>query len=175
MTERNEAVTQRTDPGQPEPQTATSDPSVEKVTEDFLLARYIDRLAPSNFTEEARSALLYEVKQYTEEICIGSESQRRGDRNAEKALQQHVTDAANTLRNKRENPLDIVADWCKWIGFLFVGLAIQQWHNIGNEKPIVYGSVRWLVFDVILAACLIVIGFAIDKPWRSLANWRKRR
>jgi hypothetical protein len=143
---------------------------IAEVEKDIILATYVDKLAPSNYTEEAKSALLLEVKQFAQDVCAITRMRRRADRNAEKVLRSHVIDTASFLRNKQNAVMDTVADWSKWIGFTFIGFAVQQWIHVEGEKTISSGSVKWLAVDIIIAAVLIVVGFMIDKPWSYLSN-----
>jgi hypothetical protein len=94
---------------------------------------------------------------------------------AEKILRSHVIDATSFRRNKQTNLVDSLADWSKWIGFTFIGFAVQQWIHIQNEKPIASGSVTRLVLDVIIAASLIVIGLMLNKPWGYFTDLFRRR
>jgi hypothetical protein len=136
-----------------------------EVEKDLLLATYVDQLAPTNYTEEAKATLLFEVKQYAQDIVSLTRMRRRADRNAEKVLRSHVTDSASFLRNKKDDLVDKLADWSKWIGFTFIGFAVAQWIHIRSEKPVASGSLTWFAVDVIIAAIMMVIGLALNKPW----------
>jgi hypothetical protein len=166
MTETNENTRETTDLAAPNPitQAAVND-AVTEVEKDLLLATYVEQLAPANYTEEAKATLLHEVKLYAQDVVSLTRMRRRADRNAEKVLRIHVVDSASFLRNKKDDIVDKLADWSKWIGFTFVGFAVQQWIHIHSEKPIASGSVTWLALDVIIAVSLIVLGFMLNKPW----------
>jgi hypothetical protein len=171
MTERDVSTSQAQNSNVPAPTPAEHvNTGVAEVEKDILLTTYVDRLAPLNFTDEAKSTLVFEVKQFAQDVCSVTKMRRRADRNAEKVLRNHVIDSASFLRNKRENLLDAVADWSKWIGFTFLGFTVQQWIHVQNEKPIASGSVEWLAIDTVVAAGLIVVGFMIDKPWRDFSG-----
>jgi hypothetical protein len=144
---------------------AAANTAAKEVEKDLLLATYIDNLAPANYTDEARSTLLYEVKQYAQDVVAVSRMQRRAQRNAEMILRSHVLDSASFLRNKKNDLGDKLADWSKWIGFTFIGFAVGQWVHIRSEKPIASGSLTWFALDVIIAAILMVVGLVLNKPW----------
>jgi hypothetical protein len=152
------------------PSTGNTSNAGAEVQKDIILATYVDQLAPVNYTEEAKSALLFELRQFGQDVCSLTKMRRRADRNAEKILRSHVTDSASFLRNKQDGLLDTVADWSKWIGFTFIGFAVQQWIHIQSEKPIATGSVTWLSLDIVIAAALIVTGFMINKPWAYFSS-----
>jgi hypothetical protein len=174
MAERGEIAATRT--GQTAAQNdITPSASEVAVTTDLMLAAYVKQITPSRFTEDAEAVLLSEIKQYAQDICVVTEAKRRRDRRAERALKQHVEDAAAFLRsNRRNDVVDIAGDWSKWIGFAFVGFAVQQWIHVSTEKPIAPGSVTWLVLDAVVAAGLIVGGFIIDKPWGYFSDFFRR-
>jgi hypothetical protein len=140
------------------------------ITTDALLAAYIDRIASENFTVEAKSAMLTEVRQYALDLRNATQIRRRSDRKAERALKSHVDDCAAFLRNNEEQPGKIFADWCKWIGFAFFGLTVQQFINVHAQNSIKTGSVNWLVVDILVTVILIAIGFSIERPLGVLAN-----
>jgi hypothetical protein len=121
-------------------------------------------VAPDNYTDEAKSTLLFEIKQYAQDVVVVTRMRRRADRNAEKILRSHVLDSASFLRNKKEDLGDKLADWSKWIGFTFIGFAVGQWIHIRGEKPVASGSLTWFALDVIIAAILMVIGLVLNKP-----------
>lgn len=154
---------------------ATANAAAKQVEERLLLATYVDYLAPDNYTEQAKSTLLYEVKQYAEDVVAITRMRRRADRNAERILRSHVLDSASFLRNKKDDLGDKLADWSKWVGFTFVGFAVQQWIHINSEKTIASGSVAWLAIDVIIAASLIVLGFMLNKPWGYFTDMFRRK
>ena len=166
MTETNESTRETTGLAARNPiaQAAVSE-AVTEVERDLLLAAYVEQLAPANYTEEAKATLLHEVKVYAQDVVSLTRMRRRADRNAEKVLRSHVDDSASVLRNKRDDVVDKLADWSKWVGFTFVGFAVQQWVHIHSEKPIASGSVTWLALDVIISVSLIVLGFMLNKPW----------
>jgi hypothetical protein len=84
-------------------------------------------------------------------------------------------EAVRELRDKRENDgLKIFSDWLKRIGFLFIGLAIQQWTMVSSQNPIQSSSVTWLVIHSIVATALLIGGARIDRPLRWLLDWRWR-
>ena len=144
---------------------AVASAAAKEVEESLLIATYIDRLVPDNYTDEAKSTLLFEIKQYTEDVVAITGMRRRADRNAEKILRSHVLDSASFLRNKKDDLGDKLADWSKWIGFTFIGFAVGQWIHIRGEKPVASGSLTWFALDVIIAAILMVIGLVLNKPW----------
>ncbi|SRR6266487_1389588 len=139
-------------------------PGTLPVERDLLIAAYIDQITPSNFTGEAKSTLLFETKQYAQDVCSLTSIRRRADRNAERVLRRHVLESVDFLRNKENSLRGFVADWCKWIGFAFLGFAVQQWINIKHEKHITSGSVGLFALDLIITAGLIVSGFLLDRP-----------
>lgn len=147
------------------PRAAVNAAANEVVEERLLLGTYIDHLAPANYTAKAKSTLMFEVRQYAEDVVAITRMRRRADRDAEMILRSHVLDSASFLRNKKEDLGDKLADWSKWIGFTFVGFAVTQWIHIKSEKPIASGSVTWLAVDIIIAASLLVLGFMLNKPW----------
>jgi hypothetical protein len=149
--------------------------ATKQVEERVLLATYVDQLTPDNYTVEAKSTLLFEVRQFAEDVVAVTKMRRRADRDAEKILRIHVLDSASFLRNKKDDLGDKLADWSKWIGFTFIGFAVAQWIHIKSENPIVSGSVGLLVLDVIIAAILIVVGFMIDKPYGYFTGRFRRR
>jgi hypothetical protein len=165
------------------PSLTASNPSVkaavnvatEKVEERLLLATYVDHLAPDNYTEEAESTLLFEVRQFAEDVVAVTRMRRRADRNAEKVLRSHVLDSASFLRNKKEDLGDKLADWSKWIGFTFVGLAINQGIHVRSETTIAWGSVKWLMLDIIIATVFLFIGAVFNRPWGYLTERFRRR
>jgi hypothetical protein len=169
MTERKEEIASETSGTVAVTSSHKSNAGAE-IEKDVILATYVDKLAPSNYTEEAKSALLSELKQFGQDVCAVTRMRRRADRNAEKVLRNHVTDSASFLRNKQNDIMDTVADWSKWVGFTFIGFAVQQWIHVHGEKPIASGSVTWLAVDIIIAAVLIVVGFMINKPWAYFSN-----
>lgn len=167
MTEHGQASPETSDPVVALPAAVDSQiaKAEEEVKKNLLLGTYVDQVAPPIFTEEAKATLLLEIKQYAQDVISLSRMRRRADRNAEKVLRSHVVDSANFLRVKKTSAINSIADWSKWIGFTFVGFAVQQWIHITGEKPIASGSVGLLVLDVIIATILIIAGFMIDKPW----------
>ena len=90
-------------------------------------------------------------------------------------LQNHVKDSAAYLRIKKDSAASVFADWTKWVGFAFLGFAVQQWINVSHQKIIVQGSVSLLVLDAVVAAVLIVAGFKIDKPLGHVFNMIHRK
>lgn len=176
MTESEAKATETPNPPVQEPTArAAVNVATKEVEERLLLATYVDRVVPDNYTEEAKSTLLFEIKQYAEDVVVITRMRRRADRNAEKILRSHVLDSASFLRNKKDDLGDKLADWSKWVGFTFVGFAVQQWIHINSEKPIASGSVRWLAVDVIIAASLIVLGFMLNKPWGYFTDLFRRK
>jgi len=166
MTEGNENTPETPDPDTGDPTTRTAvNVAVTEVERDLLLGVYVDQLAPANYTEEAKSTLLFEIKQFGQDVVSLTEMQRRADRNAEKVLRSHVTDSASFLRNKKDDLGDKLADWSKWVGFTFIGFAVGQWIHIRTEKPVASGSLTWFALDVIIAAILMVVGLVLNKPW----------
>ena len=132
-------------------------------------------LVPDNYTDEAKSTLLFEIKQYAQDVVAITRMRRRADRNAEKILRSHVLDSASFLRNKKDDLGDKLADWSKWIGFTFIGFAVGQWIHIRSEKPVASGSLTWFALDVIIAAILMVIGLVLNKPWGYFTERFRRR
>ena len=102
----------------------------DEITADTLLAAYVDRMTSVSFTEEAKSTLLLEAKQYAVDLRSMAHLRQRADRNAEKTLRSHVLDSAYFLRRQREEPLKVLADWCKWIGFTWLGLVAHFFFNV---------------------------------------------
>lgn len=147
---------------------------VAELTVEQMLAAYIDWQTRHNFTDEARAAVLSEAREYIRDVCRLTRICQRGQ-NAEKALQSYVAESASFLRNRTRNPTAVIADWCKWVGFAFLGFAVQQFLSIQHEKPIDSGSVTWLVIDVAITAVLISAGFAIERPLHNILRWRKDR
>lgn len=164
-------------PGQsPTEKSAAKAVAKEVVEERLLLASYVDHLAPKTYTDAAKSTLMFEVKQYAEDVVAVTKMRRRADRNAENILRSHVLDSASFLRNKREDAGDMLADWCKWIGFLFAGLAINQGIHVQSEgKHIASGSVWWLIFNVVMAAFLLYVGANFNKPWEYFMERRNKK
>ena len=79
------------------------------------------------------------------------------------------------MRNKSSDPKKILADWCKWIGFAFLGFTVQQVINIQNQKVIAHGSVLWLVMDVAITVALLAAGVIIERPLRGIWSWRQKQ
>jgi hypothetical protein len=167
------------EPSVPEPATEASAKDTtrnDEVTELLAvsnLAAYIDWKTPPSFTDEARAAMLSEAQEYLQQICNLTLIRQHRD-GAEKALKAYVDDSASFLRNKGNNPRKILADWCKWIGFAFLGFTVQQIANIQHQKTIAHGSVWWLVMDVAITAVLISAGFTIDRPLSGIWHWRRK-
>jgi hypothetical protein len=149
-------------PGAPDPLPGEADLEVAK---SLVLGAYVDRFAPPNFTEEAKSQLLYEVKEYIDDLNSLTGIQRRADGNAEKVLRRHVADSAASLRRKSSDPADRAADWCKWIGFTWLGLTIGQYIHIQNEKNIASGSMNWFAADLLITVVLLAVAAVINRPW----------
>jgi hypothetical protein len=150
--------------------------ALDAIKTDALLAAYVERFADDSFTPEAKAEVLSEMKHYAVDLRNMAQLRRRSDGRAEKVLKRHVADSAASLRNARESPLKMIADWCKWTGFAFLGFAVTQFNNVHGQKVIARGSVNWLVFDVIMTVALIAAGFAIERPLNGfLARLRGRR
>lgn len=137
------------------------DDEVTKLAAISNLAAYVNWQMPESFTDEAQAAVLSEAQEYVRQLCFLATIRQRRD-GAEKALKSYVDDAASFLRNKSRNRKKILADWCKWIGFAFLGFTVQQIINVQQQKNVAHGSVLWLVMDVAVTAVLIVTGFMID-------------
>jgi hypothetical protein len=146
----------------------------KEIMDDTLLTAYIDSLTPGSFTVEAKALMFSEVKQYCDDLMSLTRINQRNDRDAEKVLKTHVRDAVAYLRSQDEQPLDIISDWCKWIGFTFFGFAVLQFLRVQSEKPILHGSVNWLVIDVLICVVLIAAGFIIDRPWSDVIKKLRR-
>jgi hypothetical protein len=145
------------------------------VVADNFLSAYVERLASKNFTRKARSAMLTDIKEYSNNLKITAEAYQRADRNAERTLKSHVVDAAALLRRQQEPAYRVVADWCKWIGFAFLGFTVEQFLRVQGEKVILRGSVNWLIAEAAITITLITAGFAIDRPLSGLSRkFRKR-
>jgi hypothetical protein len=153
----------------------TANTAKVEIEKDLMLAAYVDQLAPANYTEEAKSTLLFEIKQYAQDVVALTRMRRRADRNAEKILRSHVLDSASVLRNKKDDLVDKLADWSKWIGFTFIGFAVGQWIHIRNEKPVASGSLTWFAVDVTIAAIMMVVGLVLNKPWGYFTDRFRRR
>ena len=136
-----------------------------EVGKRLILAAYVDQFAPPNFTEEAKSQMLYEIKEYVDDLSSLSGIQRRADGNAEKVLRRHVADAASSLRSTSGDPADHAADWCKWVGFTWLGLTIGQYIHIKSEKNIASGSVNWFAGDLVITVVLLAIAAVLNRPW----------
>jgi hypothetical protein len=145
--------------------TSPSGGADEEVTKSLMLGAYIDRFAPPNFTEEAKSQLLYEVKEYVDDLNSLAGMQRRADSNAEKVLRRHVSDSAASLRRNSSGPADRAADWCKWIGFTWLGLTLAQYIHVRSEKSIASGSVNWFAADLLVTVVLLAVAAVVNRPW----------
>jgi hypothetical protein len=150
---------------QPKADNASETTVDKRVDERLLLATYVDRSTPPSFTEEAKSQILYEMSEYAEELTSLAGIQRRADGNAEKVLRRHVADSAGSLRRKSDGPADRAADWCKWIGFTWLGLTVSQYIHIKSEQHISTGSVNWFVIDLVITAVLLSVAAVLNRPW----------
>lgn len=137
---------------------------VSAVTAETLLASYVSRVSTSRYTDEANACLLLEAKAYIADMCNVAEVKRRADRNVEMVLEPHVSDAATDLRNKRDDPWKTVADWCKWIGFFILGLAIPEGFTIYHSKQLPKAGFVWFCIGIAFSLALIISGARIDKP-----------
>jgi hypothetical protein len=147
----------------------------KEVEKRLLLATYVNQFAPTSFTDEAKSQMVYEVKKYTEDLTSLTGMQRRADGNVEKVLRRHVADSASSLRRKSNDPADRAADWCKWIGFTWLGLTIGQYIHIKSEQHISTGSINWFAVDLLITAILLSVAAVLNKPWGYFTDRFRRK
>jgi hypothetical protein len=146
-------------------------PTGSSLLGNALLTAYVDQ-SVSGFSDDAVAATTEEIKLYADELRRRASEGARVDR-AELVLQKHVTKAVEGLRvNREDDRAKILSDWAKRLGFVFLGLGIQQWNIVSNQANIDSGSVTWLVIDSVLATLLIVSGARMDKAFDWLFKRR---
>jgi hypothetical protein len=155
--------------------TADIQPASHPIKADISLASYVEVITPDDFTVPAKATISSEIKAFATELCDKTKAYQHLDEEAENALRKHVIEASRSMRLTKQGKDSKVSDWCKWIGFAFLGFTVQQFSRVSGEKVILRGSVNWLVAEVIITMVLLAIGFAIDKPLDAVTRvFRKK-
>jgi hypothetical protein len=158
----------------PESKLAAAGRELAKYVESQPLTEYIDHLL-TGYSDKAVAATTVEVDLYARAVNDRAKERARLA-TAEMVLEQHVKDAVGELRSRANEDTKVFSDWVKRIGFVFLGLAIQQVNTIAHANPIAFGSVVWLLVHAILAVLLIAGGLLLDKPMNWVQrNWTRRQ
>jgi hypothetical protein len=139
-------------------QTQVSLPPPMSVT----LTEYVDSVL-SGYTEEAVAATVVEVDTYCRALDTRAHERARVD-TAERVLEKHVRESVAELRSRANEDIKNFSDWIKRIGFLLLGLAVQQVNAVVHSDPIQLSSVVWLLILAMATFAFIAGGVIIDKP-----------